>query len=166
MKALALWQPWASLVVLGAKTVETRGWAAPPHLLGETVAIHATLTKDHLGFCEEEPFSFYVPEPDQLPLGAIVGTVKIKRTGPITEDGSLKLQRMAPEEYAFGAYSGPWMGSDFEQRYAIVLEEPFRLPEPIPCKGMQGRYFNVPPEIAQQVQRALDAHNPQQGSLL
>ena len=26
MKALTLWQPWASLVALGLKTIETRGW--------------------------------------------------------------------------------------------------------------------------------------------
>jgi hypothetical protein len=27
MKALSLWQPWASLIALGVKTIETRGWA-------------------------------------------------------------------------------------------------------------------------------------------
>ena len=29
MKAISLWQPWASLVVGGVKTVETRSWALP-----------------------------------------------------------------------------------------------------------------------------------------
>lgn len=27
MKALSLWQPWASAIALGAKRIETRGWA-------------------------------------------------------------------------------------------------------------------------------------------
>jgi hypothetical protein len=27
MKALTLWQPWASLIALGAKTIETRSWS-------------------------------------------------------------------------------------------------------------------------------------------
>lgn len=27
MKALTLWQPWASLIALGVKTIETRGWS-------------------------------------------------------------------------------------------------------------------------------------------
>lgn len=27
MKALTLWQPWASLIAIGAKTIETRGWS-------------------------------------------------------------------------------------------------------------------------------------------
>lgn len=27
MRALSLWQPWASLIALGVKTIETRGWS-------------------------------------------------------------------------------------------------------------------------------------------
>lgn len=48
MKALPLWQPWAQLVVIGAKRVETRHWPAPNYVVGQRVAIHATKTKDHL----------------------------------------------------------------------------------------------------------------------
>jgi hypothetical protein len=45
VKALPLWQPWASLVALvGAKRVETRHWPAPPRLIGQRIAIHATKT--------------------------------------------------------------------------------------------------------------------------
>ena len=32
MKATTLWQPYASLVADGHKTVETRGWALPANL--------------------------------------------------------------------------------------------------------------------------------------
>ena len=39
--AITLHQPWASLIALGIKTVETRSWLAPERLLGQTVAIHA-----------------------------------------------------------------------------------------------------------------------------
>lgn len=35
---LTLWQPWASLVAIGAKTIETRGWATPYR---GPIAIHA-----------------------------------------------------------------------------------------------------------------------------
>ena len=41
MYAITLHQPWASLIALGIKTVETRSWAAPGRLLGQTIAIHA-----------------------------------------------------------------------------------------------------------------------------
>lgn len=27
IKALSLWQPWASLIAIGAKKIETRGWS-------------------------------------------------------------------------------------------------------------------------------------------
>lgn len=40
MKALSLWQPFASLVALGAKPIETRGWATS---FRGPLAIHATL---------------------------------------------------------------------------------------------------------------------------
>jgi hypothetical protein len=41
VKALTLHQPWASLVALGVKTIETRSWAAPRSLVGQHIAIHA-----------------------------------------------------------------------------------------------------------------------------
>ncbi len=41
MYAITLHQPWASLITLGVKTVETRSWPAPERLLGQTIAIHA-----------------------------------------------------------------------------------------------------------------------------
>jgi hypothetical protein len=42
MKAITLWQPWASLVAEGVKTIETRGRRSPWHTaIGETIAIHA-----------------------------------------------------------------------------------------------------------------------------
>lgn len=41
MKAITLWQPWATLIAIGAKTIETRSWPAPPALYGQRIAIHA-----------------------------------------------------------------------------------------------------------------------------
>jgi hypothetical protein len=41
MKAISLWQPWASLIACGAKPFETRSWAPPRELIGTTIAIHA-----------------------------------------------------------------------------------------------------------------------------
>ena len=39
--AITLHQPWASLIALGIKTVETRSWPAPERLVGQTIAVHA-----------------------------------------------------------------------------------------------------------------------------
>jgi hypothetical protein len=41
MKAISLWQPYASLIACGAKPFETRDWAPPRELIGQTIAIHA-----------------------------------------------------------------------------------------------------------------------------
>lgn len=41
MKALTIRQPWASLIALGVKRIETRSWRAPHALIGKTIAIHA-----------------------------------------------------------------------------------------------------------------------------
>lgn len=45
MKALSLWEPWATLIAVGVKTIETRSWAPPRKLLGERIAIHAAKHK-------------------------------------------------------------------------------------------------------------------------
>lgn len=41
MKALTVWQPWASLIAAGAKPYEFRSWAAPNFARGRRIAIHA-----------------------------------------------------------------------------------------------------------------------------
>lgn len=45
MKAITLWQPWASLIAIKAKPYEFRGWIFPIRMLGERVAIHAGARK-------------------------------------------------------------------------------------------------------------------------
>lgn len=41
IKALTIRQPWATLVALGVKQIETRSWRAPASLIGQHFAIHA-----------------------------------------------------------------------------------------------------------------------------
>ncbi len=55
MKAISLWQPWASLVACGAKPFETRHWAPPDKLIGQTIAIHAAkkIDKDAAKMAED-----------------------------------------------------------------------------------------------------------------
>jgi ASCH domain. len=45
MKALTIWQPWASLIIAGAKPYEFRGWRAPRSLIGQRIVIHAAARK-------------------------------------------------------------------------------------------------------------------------
>ena len=41
MRAITVWQPWASLIAAKAKPYEFRGWHPPESLIGERLAIHA-----------------------------------------------------------------------------------------------------------------------------
>lgn len=41
MKALTIWQPWASLIMAGAKPYEFRGWQVPGYVRNQRIAIHA-----------------------------------------------------------------------------------------------------------------------------
>lgn len=41
MKALTVWQPWATLIAIGAKPYEFRGWKPPRSIIGQRIAIHA-----------------------------------------------------------------------------------------------------------------------------
>lgn len=48
--ALTVWQPWASLVAVGANRYETRSWPAPQTLQpGDLLAIHAAARRPSLG---------------------------------------------------------------------------------------------------------------------
>ncbi|WP_375782883.1 hypothetical protein ACE10Z_23505 [Bradyrhizobium sp. Pha-3] len=63
MKAISLWQPWASLIACGAKPYETRDWAPPAELIGQTIAIHASkkVDKDARAFAEDLMYGQHSP---------------------------------------------------------------------------------------------------------
>jgi hypothetical protein len=41
VKALTIWQPWATLIMIGAKPHEFRGYPAPRFVRGQRIVIHA-----------------------------------------------------------------------------------------------------------------------------
>lgn len=45
MKALTIWQPWASLIIAGAKPYEFRGWRPTRAIIGQRIVIHAAARK-------------------------------------------------------------------------------------------------------------------------
>jgi hypothetical protein len=63
MKAISLWQPWASLIACGAKPFETRSWAPPRELIGQTIAIHAAkkIDKSAAAFAEDLMYGQHQP---------------------------------------------------------------------------------------------------------
>lgn len=144
MRAISLWQPWATLIAMRAKRVETRGWYTDYR--GPLVICAAKKWGWDLftqciqpGFFEVLNLPRYsglapraVPKP--LPLGVAVATCRLidcVRSERFYE----QYKAMATEqELRFGDY-GPG-------RFAWVLSEiePFAVPPPI--RGEQG-FFEV-----------------------
>ena len=69
MKAISLLQPWATLVVIGIKTIETRSWNKTPWTNPDT----CQPGKAGSIFTSELPFKKYIPDFKKLPFGAIIG---------------------------------------------------------------------------------------------
>ncbi len=147
MKALSLTQPWASLVALGAKRVETRSW---PTSYRGPLAIHAAAGLGPVGgkrglrdLVGEQPFrkvllgtvSGYVPPweiADVLPLGAILAVCELTDCRSTGRDmyGPAWLEGLSEQELAFGDFT--------YGRYGWTLDNICALPEPIPCRGALG----------------------------
>ena len=159
MYALTLTQPWATLVALGAKRIETRSWKTDHR---GWLAIHAAKgfpkwAKELCGtepFCSllEKQFGFLYPwvnsgavsHTAKLTLGAIVAVGKLVRCYSTYQIGLNHIPGREADwpqlekERELGDYSAG--------RYMWVLEDVRRLPEPIPCKGALG-LWRLPAEI-------------------
>lgn len=127
MKALTLTQPWATLVAIGAKTIETRSWLT--NYTGP-LAIHAAkgypksarLIAGETAFARAlAPFGFYG---HNLPTGVIVATCELINVLGV---GSLTV---GEPEKSFGDYT--------PGRYGWLLANIQPLAEPKPAKGALG----------------------------
>jgi hypothetical protein len=139
MKAISLWQPWASLIVSGAKKIETRSWNT--NIRGR-VAIHASQKRDRMSLemMDTPEFQDGLKVYDTsgrgkvwisdiaLTFGCIVGTVEIIDSLPIHELIGTKYD--IPRERAFGDWR--------EGRWGWILQNPILFKKPIPAKGAQG----------------------------
>ena len=166
MKALTIRQPWASLVTLGVKTIETRSWPAPKASIGQTIAIHAGKHRPPASGSHGRIGSFRFDSYDgdwylgtgtgkvHLPLGAIVATATLAECVPMIgpNDDRPVGYHIAP---AYVADSDPWYLCDHDLRDVTDITD--QLPygdfapgrwawmltdikpcEPIPAKGKQG----------------------------
>jgi len=128
-KALSLLQPWASLVVMGLKKIETRSWRTAHR---GTLLIHASQGKKGKILAAETPFSKYIPDFDCLPFGAIIGQVELEEIIPVEQlfYSDARMNALTLEEKAFGDYA--------KGRYAWILAEPVMFDDMIPVKGGLG----------------------------
>lgn len=157
MKVLTLTQPWASLVVIGAKKIETRSWKTGYR---GALAIHAAkgYPKWAQDFVREEmPLkelsAFYACPEQTLPTGVIVGTcflydcremVDADNNSLLDHEGYLNIgdnPALSIMEREFGDYS--------EGRFAFMLRNIQMLKKPIPAKGALG-LWDFPVEVPAQ----------------
>jgi hypothetical protein len=144
VKAITLWQPWASLVAIEAKKIETRSWHT--NYRG-WLAIHAALHPPYIAtmVCPQAYDRIWEvlsgENRFQLPLGKVVAVASLSDcvrtdhlTGPFTNTQTVPA---GSDEYLFGNYE--------PGRYGWVLDRIIRLPEPIPAKGAQGIWNWEPP---------------------
>lgn len=157
MRTITLTQPWATLVAIGAKQIETRSWSTAYR---GPLAIHAAKglgpvggKSGYLEFCTANeyvyaalhnaglvPFEWDADALLALPFGKIVAVcelVECKPTGSIHEhfeawhvEGRRKLWFLTDQERAMGDYS--------RGRFAWLLDGISMLAKPVPAKGGLG----------------------------
>lgn len=134
MKALSLWQPWASLVAFGEKKIETRPWSTQYCGL---LAIHAAkrLEREQAFLLAQEPFRTALHRngvflPSEMVRGAIIAICLLTRCERITPEFAQSLSR---QEIAFGDFT--------PGRYAWILRNVVALPEPVICPGHQRLWY-------------------------
>lgn len=159
MKGVTLTQPWATLVALGAKTIETRSWRTTYR---GPLAIHAGMNKTYMArLCGDPLFRDALGgmSPFELPRGVfvavaqLVGLVethvldKADRSWAWTSpQGRFYEFNLTDQERAFGDY--------VPGRYAWLLSDVRPLATSIPCRGALGLWA-VPGDVAAQIEAVL-----------
>jgi len=167
MKAITLWQPWASLLACGAKQYETRSWATSYR---GPIAIHAAArkcnTKDLCAstvytiiqtirplVADKAKTTMYLPL-EMLPFGTIIATAELINCWHIVHHPGTDVD-VAKHIKVGAELDVPKKHPDFH-RYIVPTEQELlfgdwtpgcyawefanmtMLPEPIPAKGRQG----------------------------
>jgi activating signal cointegrator 1 len=143
MKALTLTQPWATLVAIGAKRIETRSWGTTYR---GPLAIHAALgwTEEVVGLFVTELFREVLVEAgyynfSQLPRGCIVATcelVSVKKIHDVQRYLGWEWEGPEGMDYHFAIDQQELHFGNFaDGRSAWLLNNVQLLPEPIPARG-------------------------------
>ena len=162
MKALTLWQPWASLIALGEKKIETRSWQTTYR---GTLAIHASqkMTREMKLLCAREPFysaiacyTGLVPG-DELPLGAIVAVCELRNVlmPARNANGYYVIGHVGSNDFAYITEPELSFGDYTPGRYAWMLENVVLLDVPVVCRGAHG-LWDVSPQILEQISKQVN----------
>jgi activating signal cointegrator 1 len=140
IKALSLWQPWATFIALGIKGYETRSWSTGHR---GPLAIHASAAKMNAEVVEWVKdladrtlyeYGISIPtKPEDYPLGMVLCTTRLVAChrvtrGLISEIGEIEFE------------VGDWTPG----RYVWELSDIERLEPPVPARGALGLWEWTP----------------------
>jgi hypothetical protein len=154
VRAITLTQPWATLVAIGAKRIETRDWQT---YCRDDIAIHAAkgFPDDARYLVTEEPFRTALGGvlATELPRASIIAVVRLSQIFTFGADTAQQVRarsaagRLPPFEADFGDYG---VG-----RFGFVLENVRKLSTPVPARGMLN-LWQVPSDVERAVREQLD----------
>lgn len=138
MKAITIWQPYASLLAVEEKKYETRSWATsyrgpiaihaakrPVRQIMDALA-HGTADQRQAALLMER-LCRRIGGVDHLHTGEVVGMARMVRCNAIDE---AFISKLTPQELALGDFT--------PGRYAWEFEEMVFLDHPLPATGKQG----------------------------
>lgn len=159
MKALTIWQPWASLIIAGAKPYEFRGWRPPRALIGQRIVIHAAAKKvDRAEVCDVYHVLFHRAASDSIAEAAAETCLVPDRALPIL---AAMLTTALPMACGLGTaiLGEPRIGTEIADEFGVPrandsdrdehanwgwpLTDIEVWPIPIPMRGAQG-FWNWP----------------------
>jgi len=148
MKAITVMQPYATLIAIGAKRIETRSWRTSYR---GPLAIHSSkrMPKDAYALMYLEPFLSALGrwgkrhDWSALPLGCVVATSELLDCVEIT-------QHPQPTNWPTSSGHRMFLPPDKPERsfgnfaigqFAWILARVFEVAEPIPVRGRQGLWL-------------------------
>lgn len=142
MKALSIYQPWASLILGRKKMYETRGYKTDYR--GRMLICSSrmdnpdlrTICKQHLFKAALEELGF--DNPEKLPRGFLLGSVELVGCFPVHDMPSI-----TKRELAFGDF--------MKGRFAWALARPIVLVVPLPFAGKQGLFSVDPIDVPEEL---------------
>lgn len=128
LPVITLYQPWATWIVRGWKTIETRTHNRFSCLLHNRVLIHAGLTTDNSVLVTENPYLTHeqlIQKPEEIVNGYILGSVHVNYYGALNDMNS----------------KASLIDCGTTRRYGLFLDNVQKFDNPIPEKGSMGIWY-------------------------
>lgn len=125
---ITLYQPWATWIMRGWKTIETRTHPRFACLLNKTVGIHAGQKTDDSDLTVKNPYltkEQILFNPDEVVNGFILGSVFVNEFG--------KLNKLHSNRALIDCEN--------TERFGLFLKDKDVFLEPISCKGEMGIWY-------------------------